>query len=56
MASWLLPDFHTLNLEMLTISVWPTKPFGPRPPPGRKKNILKGTASNGYEAKFEHSY
>ena len=38
------------------ISVWPTQPFGPRPPLGGKKYIPKGTASNGYEAKFEHSY
>ena len=37
------------------IGVWPRQPFGPRPP-GRKTNIPKGTASNGYEAKFEYSY
>ena len=30
--------------------------FWTKAPPGRKKNIPKGTASNGYEAKFQHSY
>ena len=30
--------------------------FWTKAPTGRKKNIPKGTASFGYEAKFEHSY
>jgi len=30
--------------------------FWTKAPPGRNKNIPKGTASNGYKAKFEQSY
>ena len=30
---------------LISIGVWPTQPFGPRPPLGG--NIPKGTASNG---------